>query len=66
MIRTITCSCGEALRSDDEEELYTFIRAHAVRLQPEPHQLLEIQAREPVASGATPPRPDSPKHPVLS
>lgn len=36
MARTITCSCGEALSSDDEEELYSFTRAHAEQLHPEP------------------------------
>ena len=38
MLRTITCSCGSVLQSEDEEELYSLVRGHAARLHPEPRQ----------------------------
>jgi predicted ester cyclase len=37
MVRTIRCSCGYILSSSDEEKLYAFVRAHAVRTHPAPH-----------------------------
>jgi hypothetical protein len=38
MLRTIACSCGAILQSEDDEDLYSLVRAHAVRCQGGPHR----------------------------
>jgi hypothetical protein len=38
MLRTIACSCGAILQSDDDENLYSLVRGHAVRCQERPHR----------------------------
>ena len=50
MLRTVTCSCGSVLQSEDEEELYSLVRGHAVRLHPQSYQT----ASERVTASASP------------
>jgi hypothetical protein len=52
MVPTISCSCGDMLSSQDEEKLYTFIHAHAVRRHPECHRtMLASMPDSPSSSG---------------
>jgi steroid delta-isomerase-like uncharacterized protein len=46
MAHAVTCSCGDVLSSEDEEELYSLIHAHAAQAPAEPHHPVPIQVAE--------------------